>query len=310
MSTRVLVVGGAGYIGGAVTDFLQAKNCEIRVYDGLLYDDAYRKKVDFVYGDIRQRDRLAAHLDWADAVIWLAALVADGSCALYPELAVELNTKSVEWLVQNFDGRIIFPSTCLVYAIQDAMLDESAPTDPLTIYSRTKLAAEKLLKDKALIVRLSTVFGISDSFSRPRLDLVVNLLTARAMREGKMTVFGGAQYRPFIHVRDVGKVMADNIGTAHSGIFNLHTENMRIADLAGQISSHIPHAQLEVQSATIEQTGDYKMISDKAREMLGFNPQYTIDEGISEMKELALRLKDIRNPRYSNEAFLRANPII
>ena len=309
MNTRVLIVGGAGYIGGAVTDFLQEGNCEVRVYDGLFYDDAYRKKVDFVYADIRQQECLQTHLDWADTVIWLAALVADGSCALYPELAVALNTKSVEWLIQHFDGRIIFPSTCLVYAIQNTMLDESAGTDPLTIYAKTKLAAEKILEDRALIVRLSTVFGISDMFSRPRLDLVVNLLTARAAREGKMTVFGGAQYRPFIHVRDVGKVMANNIRTTTTGIFNLHTENMRIVDLAQRISSHIPQAQLEVQSATIEQTGDYRMISDKARQVLGFNPRYTIDDGISEMKELALRLKDIRNPRYSNEAFLKINPL-
>lgn len=312
MTQRVLVVGGAGYIGGAVTDILLKTDHSVRVYDTLLYEAEYRKPVDFVRGDIRDRELLKAHLAWADTVIWLAALVADGSCALYPELAVELNQKSVEWLAKNFDGRIIFPSTCLVYAIQEEILNEESRVDPATEYTKTKLAAESYLKDKnAIIFRLSTVFGLGDAFSRPRLDLVVNLLTARALVEKKMTVFGGQQFRPFIHVRDVVQAMVANIDTTHRGIFNIHRENMSILDLARLIQCHVPDALLDVKESPVKETGNYQMSSDKARQVFGFAPAYSIEKGVAEMRAFIAsgRLKDIRNPRYSNEAFLKINPL-
>jgi len=310
--SNVLVVGGAGYIGGAATDLLLKTDHSVRVYDVLLYETEYRKFGDFVCGDIRDRELLKTHLAWADTVIWLAALVADGSCALYPNLATEFNQESVKWLADNFDGRIIFPSTCLVYAIQDGVLHEESRTDPLTEYTKTKLAAESYLKDKnAIIFRLSTVFGLGDAFSRPRLDLVVNLLTARACVEKKMTVFGGEQFRPFIHVRDVARVMVENIDTAHRGVFNIHYGNKSIFDLARLVQRYVPDAMLEIKESTVKETGDYRMSSDKARKLLGFAPSYSIENGIAEMQTFIAsgRLKDIRNPRYSNEAFLKINPL-
>ena len=107
---NVLVVGGAGYVGGAVTDVLLGTDHNIRVYDALLYEETYRKPVDFVYRDIRDVDRLARHLQWADAVVWLAALVGDQACVLNPDITEEINQASVKWLSDNFDGRIIFNS--------------------------------------------------------------------------------------------------------------------------------------------------------------------------------------------------------
>ncbi|KKU14139.1 MAG: NAD-dependent epimerase/dehydratase [Parcubacteria group bacterium GW2011_GWC2_45_7] len=310
---NILVVGGAGYIGGAVTDLLMKTSHTVRVYDALLYEEHYRKPIDFMRADIRDRVKLAKQLQWSDAVIWLAALVADGSCALYPELAVEFNQTSVGWLAEHFDGRIIFPSTCLMYAIKNGVLDEDSAKDPSSIYTKTKFIAEEYLKDKnALIVRLSTVFGVGDSFSRPRLDLVVNLLTARALMEKRMIVFGGEQSRPFVHVRDVAQVMVDNVDTKPTGIFNLHAENMKIIELSKKIQAHIPDATIEIKEAALTDTGDYRMGSEKARSVLGFKPSRTVEDGIKEIQAFILegRLKDIRNPRYSNEAFLKANPII
>ena len=118
---KVLVVGGAGYVGGAMTDILAGAGHEMRVYDALLYEDSYRKQVPFAYGDIRDRKALKAHLEWADAVIWLAALVGDGACALNPEISVDLNQESLKWLANNFGGRIIFLSTCSVYGAQELL---------------------------------------------------------------------------------------------------------------------------------------------------------------------------------------------
>src|SRR5512139_129657 len=102
---KILVVGGAGYVGGAVTDLLAGREHETRVFDALLYEEAYRKPVDFVYGDVRSPEALGPQLRWADAVIWLAALVGDPACALHPDVSVAINQDSVGWLARNFDGR-------------------------------------------------------------------------------------------------------------------------------------------------------------------------------------------------------------
>ena len=174
---NILVVGGAGYIGGAITDILETTDHNTRVYDCLMYEESYRKPIDFVYGDVRDRQRLSEQLAWADAVIWLAALVGDGACAINPQLSAEINQYCVKWLSENYDGRIIFTSTCSVYGAQKDILTEESLTDPLSIYAITKLAAEEYLKSKnALVFRLGTLFGVSDLFARLRLDLVVNIL--------------------------------------------------------------------------------------------------------------------------------------
>ena len=112
---NILVVGGAGYIGGAVTDVLTSTEHDVRVYDSLLYEESYRKPVDFVYGDIRDHECLRGQLEWADAVVWLAALVGDGACAINPELSVEINQSAVQWLCENYDGRIYDDDISTIY---------------------------------------------------------------------------------------------------------------------------------------------------------------------------------------------------
>lgn len=304
---KVLVVGGAGYVGGAITDLLMQTPHQTRVYDALFYEESYRKLVDFVYGDVRDHDRLKPHLKWADVVIWLAALVGDPACALNPDISIAINQESVKWLAENFDGRIVFPSTCSVYGARDGILDESAPTNPLSVYAVTKLEAEKYLVNKnAIIFRLGTLFGISDLFSRIRLDLVVNTLTVRAHRFGKLTIYGGDQFRPLLHVRDAAQAMVDNIATEPRGIFNLTKQNVRIIDLAYQVRNHFPNLLIEVTERKFEDTRNYQVSCDKAKTMLGFTTKSSIDEGIEEIKYLldAKRLKDVDNPRYTNQKFL------
>ncbi|MGD8586651.1 MAG: NAD-dependent epimerase/dehydratase family protein, partial [Chloroflexota bacterium] len=119
---NVLVVGGAGYVGGVVTDLLLDSEHNVRVFDSLLYEEVYRKPVDFIYGDVRDYKTLQAHLAWADAVVWLAALVGDPACALNPDVSVEINQGAVKYLTDHFDGRIVFLSTCSVYGAQTGIL--------------------------------------------------------------------------------------------------------------------------------------------------------------------------------------------
>lgn len=304
---NVLVVGGAGYIGGALTDILIHSEHNVRVYDSLLYEESYRKPVNFVYGDIRDTDRLLLHLKWADAVIWLAALVGDGACALNPDITAAINQESVKWLAQNYSGRIIFTSTCSVYGAQDAVLDETSLANPLSVYAVTKLAAEEYLHDKnATIFRLGTLFGVGDQFSRIRLDLIVNTLTVRAHRHHKISVFGGDQFRPLLHVRDAAQAIAECLVSPHTGVYNLHRQNVRIIDLAYQVRNHFPDLVIEQTPMKFQDTRNYRVSSEKAQKTLGFKAVHSIDEGIEEVKDLldSNRLKDVDAPRYTNQAFL------
>ncbi len=304
---KVLIVGGAGYIGGALTDLLRHGKHNVRVYDALLYEEEYRKPVSFVYGDVRDRDALAANLNWADGVVWLAALVGDAACALNSDVATEINQHTVAWLADHFDGRILFPSTCSVYGAQDTELNETSPAKPLSVYAATKLAAEGYLCNKnSLIFRLGTLFGVGDLYSRIRLDLALNTLVVKACTLGRITVFGGNQFRPLLHVRDAAQAILDNLETSQCGIFNLHRQNVRIIDLAYQIRNHFPDLQIERTEMTFQDARNYRVSNQKARCQLGFNPSRSIDEGIEEIKDLleVRRIKDVNNVRYTNDGYL------
>ena len=235
---RVLVVGGAGYLGGSVTDLLQARSIPFTVYDALLYEPHYLKPCDFIRGDVRDYEKLAKVLPNYTHVIWLAALVGDGACAIKPELTKAINQDSVEWLAAHYSGRIVFFSTCSVYGEHDGMVDENGVTNPLSVYAETKLQAERYLRDKnALIFRLGTAFGISDTYSRPRMDLVVNAMAASAVLNSSVTVYGGDQWRPLIHVRDIARATVDNLNRDVTGVYNLATLNTmiyRIADACAE----------------------------------------------------------------------------
>ena len=189
--SKILIVGGAGYVGGWLTDEAIRVGHEVRVIDNLTYEDSYLKNVDFVFGDVLDFDLIKSNLSWADTVVWLAALVGDPACAINPSLTKKINVDSVKNLVDHFDGRVIFPSTCSVYGAQNGLLNEESVVGPLSLYAASKLEAENiLLKSNAttLIFRLGTLFGISDTYARLRVDLVLNVLTIRAVLEGTMSV--------------------------------------------------------------------------------------------------------------------------
>lgn len=305
---NVLVVGGAGYVGGAITDLLLNSSLyNVRVFDSIVYEDSFRKPVDFVFGDVRDKEAVTKQLEWADAVVWLAAIVGDGACQLNPDLTREINQEAVCRLADNYDGRIIFMSTCSVYGAQNNELTEDSPVAPLSLYAETKLESEKCLKHKnAIIFRLGTLFGVGDLYSRIRLDLVVNILTVRAFVDGKIKVFGGDQFRPLLHVKDVARAVLMNIDSEHKGIFNLHRQNVRIIDLAYQVRNHFPDIEIEQTEMPFQDTRNYRVSSKKAKETFGFEAVHTIDEGIGELKYLVenKRIKDLSSPRYSNVKYL------
>ena len=304
---NVLVVGGAGYVGGGIVDKLK-ENHNVTVFDSLIYEESYRKDVNFVYGDIRDKDKLLSVLNKNDAVIWLAALVGDGACSINPELTFEINSESVKFLAENFKKRIVFLSTCSVYGAQDGMLDETSSINPLSEYASSKVQAEEYLQNSdAIIFRLGTLFGISDEFSRLRLELVVNILVTKALTEGKLTVFGGEQWRPLLHVNDVANAINHTLEGGVTGTFNLHYKNFKIIDIANEIIQQVPSAIIETTPMKFQDARNYQVSSEKLFNSTGFKAEVDLKSGIQEVFDLISnnRIKDVNHIRYSNQNYLK-----
>jgi nucleoside-diphosphate-sugar epimerase len=305
---RVLIVGGAGYIGGWLTDRVLEAGHEVRVFDLLLYEEQYLKDVSFVHGNVLDADALRPHLEWADAVVWLAAMVGDGACGLDPALTRAINVESVRRLAQEYDGRIVFMSTCSVYGAQDGLLTENSTLNPLSLYAETKVDAERALEQSdAIIFRLGTIYGLGDTYSRVRLDLILNLLTVKALLHGRLSVFGGAQYRPLLHVRDVADAVVAGLSNDQRGIFNLESENVTIGGLAERIVAFYPDVEVEFTDLPFQDLRNYRVSSEKARERFGFDPRLTVEDGIEQVGRAVAegRVRDTSSPRYSNLDFLR-----
>jgi nucleoside-diphosphate-sugar epimerase len=307
---RVLVVGGAGYIGGWLTDRLIEAGHETRVYDLLLYEERFLKDVDFVAGDVLDHERLRPHLEWADAVVWLAALVGDPACALNPVVTQKINVDMISWLCEVFDGRIVFPSTCSVYGANDDEVDEGSETDPLSLYASGKLQAEGVILGKrpdSLIFRLATIAGVGDSYSRIRMDLVVNLLVMRAKLVGQVQVFGGKQYRPILHVRDVATAIVPQIESSASGIFNLGAENSTITSIAHRVIERVGVGEVEQIDVPFQDTRNYRVSFTRAEHELGFKANYSVEDAIDQVAWLIDngRVKDMSLAAFSNLHALR-----
>jgi nucleoside-diphosphate-sugar epimerase len=273
-----------------------------------LFEDCFLKPVDFVLGDVRDQEKLKPHLKWADAVVWLAAIVGDGACQVNPKITFDVNQNAVEFLAKNFDGRIIYMSTCSVYGAIDGILTEESMTNPLSIYASTKLDSEKFLKNKnAIIFRLGTLCGKGDNYSRIRMDLVLNIMVARALNDKQINVFGGEQYRPLLDVKDVAHAIYDNLETKQTGIYNLANQNFKIFDLALKIQEALGDSiTIKSTESKFEDLRNYRVNIEKAEEKLGFKPKFSIEGSIKEIANLFKygRIKSFDNNRFNNHLFL------
>lgn len=299
---KILVTGGAGYVGGHLVDRLILEGHDVRVVDSLFYEDQFLKPIKFTFGDIRDTKLIASLSHDVDCVVWLAALVGDPACSIDPRLSEEINTTALANFVPLYKGKLVFISTCSVYGAQDDLLDESAATNPLSVYASTKLASEVVLtgRDETLILRLGTLFGVGDNWSRLRLDLAVNVLTQKAYIENELEMFGGEQWRPFLHVKDVGNVIALNMSNFISGTYNLASENVTISQLVQQIVKHLPNVKIKSTPLSFQDARNYRVSSAKAQSELVMPEFISIDTGIEEMISI---LKDGRIPRPGANRF-------
>jgi nucleoside-diphosphate-sugar epimerase len=316
---RVLVIGGAGYIGSVLVRRLLRAGYEVRVLDQLLFGDAAiselftHPRFDLMRGDFRHVDAVIQAVKGMDAVVHLGAIVGDPACALDEETTLQTNYAATALVADVCRGygvsRFVFASTCSVYGANDSIVDEQSELNPVSLYAATKIDSEKILLASRsetfhpTILRLGTAFGWSQ---RPRFDLVVNLLTARAVLEKKVVIFNEEQWRPFVHVNDISRafcLMLDvGVSEVSGEIFNVGSREMNhhLGDVGRVIHRLVPDTK--VVHETNDDKRNYRVSFDKIRERLGFRSETTLQAGIQEIQEqLSIaRIRDYDEARYHN----------
>jgi len=312
MRNKVLIVGGAGYVGGGLVDLLSQKPyISVTVFDSLLYESRFLKPVSFIRGDVRDEPLLKKVLPDFDTIIWLAAVVGDGACAKDPFLTKHINELSVRFLSENVkkSQKVIFISTCSVYGQAEGILLEDGATNPLSIYAETKLAAETYIKrlDNFLIFRLGTLFGVGDKFSRVRLDLVVNAFTKQAVEQQLILVSSPSQWRPVLHVRQVADAILRSIALRLKGTFNLAQANYTISSLASAVQAEFTQVKChQVRSSDNSKIRNYRVSTKKFTQATGASFAQMFPVGVQEVKAVLIedRLRDPEDSVYYNQRYL------
>src|SRR3989338_6516607 len=319
---KILVIGGGGYIGSILVRRLLEQNYNVRVLDKFMYgeqsltDIRNNPNLEVINGDTRHLEILSQCIHDVDAVVHLAELVGDPACAIDTKVTQDINylaTSLVASVCKHYQvNRLIYASSCSVYGGSEGteLLSKNSPLNPLSLYAKMKVSSEQALISMGdgnfgpTILRLATVYGWSD---RPRFDLVVNTLTAKALQEGKITLFGGEQWRPNVHVADVGKAiqlaLEAPFDLVANQIFNVGSEdqNYTISQLGNIIKTEIPTASIEINSELTDKR-NYKVDFSKIRNQLIFKPDFQIADAVTEISK-AFQENKVNNyldPAYHN----------
>jgi nucleoside-diphosphate-sugar epimerase len=317
--SRVLVTGGAGYVGAVLVPKLIAAGYKVSVLDLYMYGEDVLKGsrgpgLREVKGDIRDAEVVKQGLDGCDAVIHLACISNDPSFELNPDLGRSINLDAFVPLVRAAKSskvkRFIYASSSSVYGIKDGVeVTEDLSLGPLTDYSKFKAECEVLLEQErtpgftTVTIRPATVCGYSP---RQRLDVVVNILTNLGVHKGEVSVFGGAQLRPNIHIEDMTDayllLLRAPDKDVDGKIYNAGYENHSVMQLAEMVQRNVgPHVKLKVQ-----QTNDmrsYHVSSKKIKDELGFEARHSIEDAVVDLIKAFKdgRLPDsLDDPRYFN----------
>ncbi len=308
---RILVTGGAGYIGSILVAELLARGYVVTVLDSLIHGQSplleccSNPKFDFIKGDICDQDLMTELIGRFDLIIPLAAIVGAPACKINPTLTRLVNYDAYMKLVKMItpSQMIIFPTTNSGYGIgeKDTFCTEESPLRPISEYGRTKVEVEKALLDKgnAVTYRLATVFGTSP---RMRMDLLVNDFTYRAYKDRFIILFEEHFRRNYIHIRDVAKAFIfaiDNFNKMKGEPFNagLSSANLTKRQLCEKIKEYVP--DFYIHSAPVGEDPDKRdyVVSNEKLESLGWQPDYTLDMGIV---ELLKGYKILKPNRFAN----------
>jgi len=317
---KVLVTGGAGYIGTFVVEQLLQKGYYVVVLDSLIYGGQGldgllgHKNLKLIKGDITDPIKVEEAINGVDGVIALAAIVGDPACQINEAVTRKVNYESVKLLVdlsiKNSLKRFVFASSCSVYGSNEHVkfLTEDSELNPVSLYAITRVESENYILSKnnlltSVILRLSTVYGLS---RRMRFDLAVNVMTAKAIQEGGIEVYGGNQWRPFVHVQDVARAFvvayeasADKIS---GEIFNVGDtdSNYQIDEVARLIQEELPQTRIK-SNATLTDLRNYNVIFDKLHKRLNYKTQFSLRDGVREISEFILHFNpEISDSKYSN----------
>ena len=301
---NVLITGGAGYVGSLLTPQLLELGHNVTVYDMMYFGDDFLPKGDpklkLVKGDIRDAARLAGVLKGIDAVINLSCISNDASFELDEKLSTSINLDAFEPMVVAAKKagvkRFIYASSSSVYGVSDSPdVTEEHPLVPLTLYNKYKGMCEPLLfkhqspEFVCVVIRPATLCGYAP---RQRLDLSVNILTNHAINAGKITVFGGSQKRPNLHVQDMCDVYklllkVDDAKIAGQ-IFNAGFQNLSIMEIANiakrVVQQEFPEkGDIPIVTTPTDDIRSYHVNSDKIRRVLGFNPKHNIEDAVRDL---------------------------
>ena len=318
---RILVTGGAGYVGSALVPELLQKGYNVTVYDLYFYGDVFSHLNDNpnltqIKADIRDKKKFLEATKDVDAIIHLACISNDPSFELDSGLGKSINYDAFYNLLEaakiNGVRRFIYASTSSVYGVKkEKDVVEDAICEPLTDYSKYKLECEKLLLDfgknsefEHVIVRPATVCGYAP---RLRLDLVVNILTINALINKKIKIFGGEQLRPNININDMVRVYELLLSMPkekiNGEIFNAGYQNYTVEELAHIVKNVIGGSSLSLECVPTSDMRSYHINSDKIKNVLGFEPKYTIEDAVQSLIEAynkGLITDGLNNPLYHN----------
>ncbi len=320
---RVLVVGGAGYLGSVLTQKLLQRGFRVRVLDNFIYG---RRSLDacctdpnleIIEGDLRNIHTCVSSLAETDAVVLLAAIVGDPASKARPAETIETNVLAAQALASasklHHINRFLYASTCSVYGVGGNLLDENAPLNPVSLYARTKIESEKIILGMGdeyfspTILRMGTLYGYSP---RMRFDLVVNTMSMKSFVDGKIQVFGGKQWRPLLGVEDAAEVyvrcLEAHLQDVGNQVFNVGSDdqNYQIDQVAEIIGTALGGIPISRDNSNLD-ARDYRVSFSKLNQALGFASQQRIEEAARVILE-KLRMGVIRNPAqkiYYNHYF-------
>jgi nucleoside-diphosphate-sugar epimerase len=308
MTKKILLVGGEGYVGNVVSEYLLKSNYEVVSFDRLLYNNnlcalnhIHHPNYSFIYGDMCDSGAIESAVSGVDGVVLLAGLVGDPITKKYPDQSAQINDSGVINVIntcsKNGIEKFIFVSTCSNYGLikNDELASEDFPLNPLSLYAKSKVSAEKhinSLKGQTLmhptILRFATAFGLSP---RMRFDLTVNEFTHDLALGKELLVFDADTWRPYCHVKDFARLIELVLKSKPQDVsfqtFNAGGEanNATKQMIVDKILNAIPDGKVSYQAHGSDPR-NYKVDFSKVRNMLGFTPKYSIVDGINEIKAL------------------------
>lgn len=309
---KVLITGGAGYLGSVITEVLLNKGYQVTVLDNLSYKQisvvpfSFNKNFKFILGDVRDESVLKPLVDSHDVIIPLAAIVGMPACKAQPQATVDINYKQVKNITEIAakNQMVLIPNTNSQYGSSTEIITEDSPFKPLSLYAETKCDAEKAVLDSGngIAMRLATVFGTS---YRMRMDLLVNDFVYKAVTDGYLVLFESHFIRNYIHVRDIANTflfMIENYSECNNNAFNvgLTEANCTKLELAQTIQKYVP--DLVIVENNFKQDFDQRnyMVSNAKIESKGWKPEFSLEDGIQELIMGYQSIKKYKDKDFTN----------